>query len=85
MAIYITQQKKDDYGIKTYIADNENDLPNLPRNGNPGSKAIIIETGKRYILNNQHEWKPWESGSTPGPSPEEDIVLVYDGGPVEGY
>lgn len=89
--IYIANERHKAYGVKSFVVDSMDDLPNLPINCNPGSKAFVIDGGKRYILNNSHQWMLFKGTCCPGgggeedPEEDEDLIVVYDGGPVEGY
>lgn len=57
------------YNYSEFLCDSESDIANLPTskkdsdaedgiipNCSPGSKAIVVETKKVYILNNADEW-----------------------------
>lgn len=46
------------YGIKEYCLDTPSDLTDLMKNDDdlPGSTAIVISTGEKYILNGQGQW-----------------------------
>lgn len=43
-------------GIKNYVVDSIEDLERLPKKP-MGSTALIISTGKVYILDGSQEWK----------------------------
>lgn len=43
------------HGLQRYIVDKEVDINELPTNCSVGSKAIVAESGKTYLLNNAHE------------------------------
>ena len=71
----------------SFECDNSSDLPNIPLTMVPmGSRCYVINEGKTYALNSQHEWKliPGNSSSDEpsGPSdpdePNDDII--YEGG-----
>lgn len=44
------------YGLKEYAIDTEADLENLPIDIPMGSVAIVIESGRVYMLNGSGEW-----------------------------
>lgn len=44
------------YGIKDFLLDSEEDLQNLKTHWKSGSSALVISSGKRYILNGKKEW-----------------------------
>lgn len=95
--ITIANSKHNAYGVRNFVCDFASDKNNLPVSENPGSTALIIETGEKYILNSYHEWilsKPSccsnsntgsgsGSGSTTPPVDEDlDLEVIYDGGMV---
>lgn len=48
------------YLYREFICDKESDVPDLPTEKDKiaiGSKALIVESKKVYILNNVREWK----------------------------
>lgn len=46
------------YGIKEFVVDEEEDIEKLPIDVPMGSAALVIKTGKVYVMNSQDEWKP---------------------------
>lgn len=44
------------YGIKEFFLDSIEDLQNLPTNIRSGSTAIVISTGRKYVLNGSKQW-----------------------------
>lgn len=44
------------YGIKEFILDSQDDLQELPTNVKAGSTALIISSGRLYMLNGNKEW-----------------------------
>ena len=53
----ITENGHSKYGVKEFVLDSWKDFENLPKNCVPGSRALIIQTGKVYFLNSQREWR----------------------------
>ncbi len=41
-------------GLNRYIVDEVSDIETLPAYAQPGSKAIVANTGEVYLLNNSH-------------------------------
>ena len=39
------------YGVKEYIIDSMDDVKDLPTNVRPGSIAMLVPSGVKYILN----------------------------------
>lgn len=80
----ITQDKCSSYGVVKLIVDLESEVSSLPTHFTPGSKAIILENSKVFMLTNKKTWieiKISTSGGGGGgdtPTPDEEIV--YDGG-----
>ena len=72
----ISNRGKVTYNIQKFIVDLESDLADLPIDGAPGSKALVIETGEVYILNNEKLWVllPQNGGIDPS------ATYIYDGG-----
>lgn len=44
------------YGVKQFILDTPNDLPNLTTNCRPGSLAFVVSNSEYFMLNNAKEW-----------------------------
>ena len=44
-------------GYKEYIVDEPEDIKKLPTNCDPGSNAVVVNTGEVYMLNASYEWK----------------------------
>jgi len=44
------------YGLTEFVCDFESDIAQLPTNLPAGSSAIVIETGKAYMLNSLGKW-----------------------------
>ena len=42
--------------LRKFLCDKEADIENLPTSCSAGSLAYVIESGKRYILNNEKDW-----------------------------
>jgi len=47
----ISQSGHITYGLMEYVLDKETDLDNLPINVKMGSTALVIATGKVYMIN----------------------------------
>ena len=41
-----------------YVCDTDADIENLPKSY-PGSTAMVVESGKIYMVNASGEWKPF--------------------------
>ena len=54
------------YGIQSYIVDTDTDLAYLSTNLKPGTKAIVLDTGKTYMLNHNNQWKEIPAGGGSG-------------------
>ena len=52
--------------VTAFIADTESDIENLPTNVAPGSTCFVINNSKKYMLNNELEWKITSSDSGGG-------------------
>lgn len=72
---------------RTFECDNESDLADIDVVGAPmGSRCYVINAGKTYALNSNHEWKlvPGNSGGgSDGPVTPDDPTdkdIIYDGG-----
>lgn len=77
----IIQDKNSGYGVVKLVVDEEKELATLPTHYTPGSKAIMLDTLKVYMLNNQKQWKHVKNTNSGGGSdkPSTDEI-VYDGG-----
>lgn len=58
MLSLISQSGDISYGIQKYYLDTPNDLNDLKKTArsSPGSIAIIISTGEKYMQNSQGQW-----------------------------
>lgn len=58
MAFYLKQQSnKNDYNYKEFIADDVEDVADLPvENVCAGSTCFVIATSAVYMFNNKKEW-----------------------------
>ena len=53
----IQQSNRLDYNYKSFVADTEDDLKDVPTNGScPGSTCIIADSSKVCMLNTKLEW-----------------------------
>ncbi len=68
------------YGIKDFLLDSEEDLQNLDTHWKSGSSALVISSGKRYILNGKKEWVLFggSSSSNGGDSSCSDLLNQLD-------
>lgn len=57
MITLIAHDGETSYGIKQYALDTEADLDKLPKCP-MGSSAIVIATGKVYMINSEGVWCP---------------------------
>lgn len=73
----ISNRGKVTYNIQKFIVDLKSDLADLPIDGAPGSKALVIETGDIYILNNE---KVWVLLPQAGGGIDPTATYIYDGG-----
>lgn len=79
----IIQDKNSGYGVVKLVVDTEADLATLPTHYTPGSRAIVLENAKIYMLSNEKKWTYVKTGGGGGgdtpdiPSTEE---VYYDGG-----
>ena len=80
----IIQDKNSGYGVVKLVLDTEADLATLPTHYTPGSRAIVLENAKIYMLSNEKKWTYVKTsdgsggGNTPDiPSTDE---IIYDGG-----
>ena len=59
MAVKLKVQGSNAYsGCKEYICDTDADVKNLPKCC-AGSTALVVESGKIYMVNASGEWKPF--------------------------
>ena len=68
------------HGPVRVIVDKESDIKDLPKDFSAGSKAIVAESGKTYLLNNKQEWKkqPVSTGGSNNAASEISIVQTID-------
>lgn len=67
------------YGIKDFLLDSEEDLADLSTHWKTGSSALIIPSGKKYILNGKKEWVLLGgSSSSSGDSSCNDLLNMID-------
>ena len=80
----INKGNKTFYGTTDFLCDYQSDVPSLPTNRQPGSRALVIENGNRYILNSARQWilQPVTSseGSGGGGGIEDGDTIIYEGG-----
>ena len=71
------------YGVKEYIIDSMDDVKDLPTNVRPGSIAMLVPSGVKYILNGKKEWvllMQSSGGGSEGGNTEilEELLRQYD-------
>lgn len=71
------------YGVKEYIIDSIDDVKDLPTNVRPGSIAMLVPSGLKYILNGKKEWvllMQSSGGGSEGGNSEilEELLRQYD-------
>ena len=52
----IKQNDNNSYGLNQYVCDTEEDVQNLPTNIKIHSIALVINSGRIYILNGEKKW-----------------------------
>ena len=64
------------HGLNRYIVDEVSDIETLPAYIQPGSKAIVANSGDVYLLNNEHKWikQPTSSGGGSGGGASQEEV-----------
>lgn len=68
------------YGLKEFVIDTEAELEDLPTGVVMGSKAFVIETNNKYILDGNHKWVQIKSSTTSGGGTSSGGDIIYDGG-----
>ena len=71
------------YGVKEYIIDSIDDVKDLHTNVRPGSIAMLVPSGLKYILNGKKEWvllMQSSGGGSEGGNSEilEELLRQYD-------
>lgn len=52
----IEHKGEEQYNLKDFVCDTENDIQYLPTDCLMGSTAFIIATSEAYMLNSKKEW-----------------------------
>ena len=61
-----SQAGKKTYNLMYYLADYEDEIPNLPKGKTPGSEVYVTESGNTYILTHGGQWVIKSSGGGTG-------------------
>lgn len=52
----LSDKRENQYGVKEFVCDTLDDIPNLPTNVGAGSSAIVASTGDIFISDSQGKW-----------------------------
>lgn len=59
----VAQSGRPVYGLMKYFIDTENEVAELPKDRQPGSTALVKESGNTYMLDSQGVWNLLKNSS----------------------
>ena len=69
--------------LSKFVADNDEDIKDLPTDIEVGSEVFVIESSSKYMLNHQGKWIKLKFNSSGNNIIDEDINMTLLGTTVE--